>query len=146
MMEQEDREVTTRRNASLFGQISTEFKKHTSPLPRQKKLTSDMSDLPIDPRTEASEVTVERILTKLMPTRAPSTLSRTFLNNPDSPPPLASPPSRDLEAWDRLPPSPSLTERDLPEVVPHLWSSGASSAPPDQQDGGRMSPRPTDLS
>ena len=48
MMEQEDREVTTRRNASLFGQISTEFKKHTSPLPRQKKLTSDMSDLPIE--------------------------------------------------------------------------------------------------
>merc|ERR1711988_194682 len=58
MMEQE--EIPTRRNASLFGQLSTEFKKHTS----------DLTDLPIDPRTEASEVTVERILTKFMPTGA----------------------------------------------------------------------------
>ena len=49
MMEQEDRDVNTRRrDATLFGQISTEFKKHTSPLPRQKKLTSDMSELPIE--------------------------------------------------------------------------------------------------
>ena len=46
MMEQE--EIPTRRNASLFGQLSTEFKKHTSPLPRQKKLTSDLTDLPIE--------------------------------------------------------------------------------------------------
>merc|ERR550517_1851469 len=35
MVEQED--IPTRRNASLFGQLSSEFKKHTSPLPRQKK-------------------------------------------------------------------------------------------------------------
>ena len=46
MMEQED--IPTRRNASLFGQLSSEFKKHTSPLPRQKKLTSDLTDLPIE--------------------------------------------------------------------------------------------------
>merc|ERR1712038_1396710 len=53
MMEEEM--MTTRRNTSLFGHLQTEFKKHTSPLPRQKKLTSDFAELPIDPRTEASE-------------------------------------------------------------------------------------------
>ena len=46
MMEEEM--MTTRRNASLFGQLSTEFKKATSPLPRQKKLTSDFTELPIE--------------------------------------------------------------------------------------------------
>ena len=46
MMEEEM--MTTRRNASLFGQLTTEFKKATSPLPRQKKLTSDFTELPIE--------------------------------------------------------------------------------------------------
>merc|ERR1712012_943505 len=62
--------MTTRRNHSLLGQLTTEFKKHTSPLPRQKKLTSDFTDLPVDPRTEASEVTVERLITKFIPSGA----------------------------------------------------------------------------
>ena len=43
-----DEDIPTRRNAPLFGQIATEFKKHTSPLPRQKKLTSDFADFPIE--------------------------------------------------------------------------------------------------
>ena len=46
MMEEEM--MTTRRNHSLLGQLTTEFKKHTSPLPRQKKLTSDFTDLPVE--------------------------------------------------------------------------------------------------
>ena len=49
MMEDEMMTTTTgRQNASLFGQLQTEFKKHTSPLPRQKKLTSDFTELPIE--------------------------------------------------------------------------------------------------
>ena len=47
-MMEDEMMMTTRRNASLFGHITTEFKKHTSPLPRQKKLTSDFSELPIE--------------------------------------------------------------------------------------------------
>ena len=43
-----EEDIPTRRNAPLFGQLATEFKKHTSPLPRQKKLTSDFADLPIE--------------------------------------------------------------------------------------------------
>merc|ERR1719410_1225040 len=66
----EEEMMTTRRNTSLVGQLTTEFKKHTSPLPRQKKLTSDFTELPIDPRTEASEVTVEKILNKFIPSQA----------------------------------------------------------------------------
>jgi len=62
-----DEDISTRRNAPLFGQIATEFKKHTSPLPRQKKMTSDFADFPIDPRTEASEATVENLLNKFLP-------------------------------------------------------------------------------
>ena len=48
MQLQEEEEIPTRRNAPLFGQLQAEFKKHTSPLPRQKKLTSDFTDLPIE--------------------------------------------------------------------------------------------------
>jgi len=40
----------------------------TSPLPRQKKLTSDFAELPMDPRTEASEAIVENLLNKYLPT------------------------------------------------------------------------------
>merc|ERR1711864_61504 len=53
---------THRAGAPLFGQIAREFKKHTSPLPRQKKLASDFQELPIDPRTAASEMSVEKLL------------------------------------------------------------------------------------
>jgi len=71
MMEDEMMTTTTRRqNASLFGQLQTEFRKHTSPEPRQKKLASDLAELPTDPRTEASEVTVERLLDKFIPSQA----------------------------------------------------------------------------
>jgi len=58
-----EEEVNTRRTgAPIFGQIAREFKKHTSPLPRQKRLVSDFQELPIDPRTAASEMTVEKLL------------------------------------------------------------------------------------
>merc|ERR1712223_697361 len=53
---------TRRAGAPLFGQLAREFKKHTSPLPRQKKMVSDFQDLPIDPRTAASEITVDKLL------------------------------------------------------------------------------------
>jgi voltage-dependent calcium channel L type alpha-1D len=61
-MAEGEADINTRRDAPLFGQIAREFKKHTSPLPRQKKLTSDFQELPIDPRTEASQMTVEKLL------------------------------------------------------------------------------------
>jgi len=53
---------TRRAGAPLFGQIAREFRKHTSPLPRQKKMVSDFQELPIDPRTAASEMTVDKLL------------------------------------------------------------------------------------
>jgi len=62
MAAQEEEMAIRRTGAPLFGQIAREFKKHTSPLPRQKKLASDFQELPIDPRTAASEMTVEKLL------------------------------------------------------------------------------------
>ena len=44
----QEEEIPTRRSTTLFGQLQTEFKKATSPLPRQKKLTSDLADLPVE--------------------------------------------------------------------------------------------------
>merc|ERR1719445_2005647 len=130
MMEQE--EVNTRRNASLFGQISTEFKKHTSPLPRQKKLTSDLTDLPIDPRTEASEVTVERILTKLMPTGAQ--VKEVFNNDPQY-------------AFQDIPEQPRLSSPS--RYSPGPRSAGLGSPPaqpyPDRERSPRGVPPPLEL-
>ena len=95
------------------------------------------------PRTEASEVTVERILTKLMPTGAQvkevfNTIPQyafqdipeqprweqkpvlcirlTVVNSADFPPPLASHLNQDLEVSGPPWPSLSLTERDRPAV------------------------------
>ena len=49
MLKDEMMTTTTRRqNASLFGQLQTEFRKHTSPEPRQKKLASDLAELPTE--------------------------------------------------------------------------------------------------
>jgi len=63
MVAGEEEDINTRRDgAPLFGQIAREFRKHASPLPRQKKMTSDFQELPIDPRTAASEMTVERLM------------------------------------------------------------------------------------
>merc|ERR1719154_1038131 len=63
MVAGEEEDINTWRNrAPLFGQIAREFRKHASPLPRQKKMTSDFQELPIDPRTAASEMTVERLM------------------------------------------------------------------------------------
>jgi hypothetical protein len=44
---QED-DVLTRRNNPLFGAVVAEFRKQTSPLPRQRKLASDFAELPIE--------------------------------------------------------------------------------------------------
>jgi len=63
MVAGEEEDINTRRDgAPLFGQIAREFRKHASPLPRQKKMTSDFQELPIDPRSAASEMTVERLM------------------------------------------------------------------------------------
>ena len=49
MIEDEQMTTTTRRQqSSLFGALQTEFKRATSPQPRQKKLASDLSDLPTE--------------------------------------------------------------------------------------------------
>ena len=49
MIEDEQMTTTTRRQqSSLFGALQTEFKRATSPEPRQKKLASDLSDLPTE--------------------------------------------------------------------------------------------------
>ena len=51
MIEDEQMQMTTttrRQQSSLFGALQTEFKRATSPQPRQKKLASDLSDLPTE--------------------------------------------------------------------------------------------------
>ena len=49
MIEDEQMTTTTRRQqSSLFGALQTEFRRATSPQPRQKKLASDLSDLPTE--------------------------------------------------------------------------------------------------
>ena len=50
MMEDEQMMTTTtrRQQSSLFGALQTEFKRATSPQPRQKKLASDLSELPTE--------------------------------------------------------------------------------------------------
>ena len=53
MIEDEQMQMTTttrRQQSSLFGALQTEFKRATSPQPRQKKLASDLSDLPTEYR------------------------------------------------------------------------------------------------
>jgi hypothetical protein len=40
--------MTRRNNNALFGAVVAEFKRQTSPLPRQRKLASDFSELPIE--------------------------------------------------------------------------------------------------
>ena len=51
MIEDEQMQMTTttrRQQSSLFGALQTEFRRATSPQPRQKKLASDLSDLPTE--------------------------------------------------------------------------------------------------
>jgi len=64
-----EEEITTMRrtNNPLFGNLREEFRRQTSPLPRQKKLHSDFADLPIDPRTQASQASVGQLLSRYSP-------------------------------------------------------------------------------
>jgi len=65
---QNEEETSTRRmNNPLFGNLADEFRRQTSPLPRQKKLHSDFAELPIDPRTEASQQSVGQIISRFSP-------------------------------------------------------------------------------
>jgi len=64
----EDDTITHRTGQPLFGQLKEEFRKQTSPLPRQKKLQSDFADLPVDPRTEQLQnETVTQMLSRYSP-------------------------------------------------------------------------------
>jgi len=157
-------DIQTRRNAPLFGQIAKEFKKHTSPLPRQKKIHSDFSELPIDPRTAASEVTVGKLIDKYTPSvdqmkEVFHTIPQyAFQDIPEQPRPsdvpaqpsprrspgggvMSSPrlpPSSQPLSSPRLPPSSQLAPPGLPAVAPaptHL-------APNNQQNQGPSPARP----
>jgi len=68
MQAAEEELVAMRRdNNPLFGNLADEFRRQTSPLPRQKKLHSDFAELPIDPRTQASQASVTQLISRYSP-------------------------------------------------------------------------------
>lgn len=116
---EEEHTNTHRAGAPLFGQLAREFKKHTSPLPRQKKLVSDFQELPIDPRTAASEMTVEKLLSY---TPSADQVKEVFQTTAQY-------------AFQDIPEQP--TQRSRPT---HLRLPGASSPPPQGLAPGQAPP------
>merc|ERR1719383_1437813 len=64
---EEELDAMRRDNNPLFGNLADEFRRQTSPLPRQKKLHSDFAELPIDPRTQASQASVTQLISRYSP-------------------------------------------------------------------------------